>query len=231
MRLKKKFEDFVRAIEAFSKKRINFDVPFRGLGFTGSYNSNNVLIVPTLRCLVHLTNSPFFVATLEEVEVAFFERLAPTIKNFDLVLIFNDYTRFSLINAIPGMYKDRIRQWLDSCNILFFESTINTKWDAMLKRIRGDFEGFVLQDKGWRAFSDNIDEDDSDAEEPERRADSDFDSNDFDEDDLEDDDDSGFSEMDEEDEEIIEEDSLQEEDEISEEDDYENSRPKKRVKS
>lgn len=206
MRLNQKFEDYVRAIEAFSKRRISFDVPYKELGFTGSYNSNNVLIVPTLRCLVHLTHSPFFVSTLEEVEVAFFERLAPTIKNFDLVLIFNDYTRFSLINAIPNMYKDRIRQWLDSCNILFFESTVNTKWDAMLKRIRNDFDGFVLNDHGWKAFADNLEEDESlDGENPVKRADSDFDSNDFDQDELDDDDDSGFSDMHDEDEEVIEE--------------------------
>ena len=194
--------------------------------------------MPTVRCLVHLTHTPFFVTTLDEIEVAFFERLAPSIKNFDLVFIFKDYTRFTLINAIPNQFKDHLRQWLDSCNILFFESAINTKWDAMLKRIRSDFEAFVYEDEGWKAFSDEVEEDGSDGEgEGEKHADSDFDSNDFDEEDEESDD-SGFSE-DEDAEEAVEEgknifsnllDSLEESEEFDEDDDEEDSRPKKKVK-
>lgn len=183
-KLNHEFENYIKAVETFSNRKVTFDIPYRNLGFTGSYSNNHVLIVPTVRCLVHLTHSPFFVVPLEDVEVAFFERIAPTIKNFDLVLIMNDYHKTYLINAIPNHFKDHIRQWLDSCNILFFESTMNMKWDNMLKRISSDFHSFIQSDGGWRAFADDVSEDEDDPDNPERRADSDFDSKDFDSQDL-----------------------------------------------
>ena len=39
----------------------------------------------------------------------------------------------------------------------------------MLKRIRSDFEAFVFEDEGWKAFSDEVEEDGSGNEENEER--------------------------------------------------------------
>lgn len=97
-----------------TNERIKFDVPSRQLGFTGSPNNNTVFLMPTVNCLVSLSSSPFFVCTIEEIEVVFFERIGAMIKNFDLVVIYKDYTRqVSFVNAIPIIYKDQIKFWLE----------------------------------------------------------------------------------------------------------------------
>ena len=70
--------------------------------------------MPTVNCLVSLSSAPFFVCTIEEIEVVFFERIGNMIKNFDLIIIYKDYNRaVSTINAIPIQYKDHIKFWLE----------------------------------------------------------------------------------------------------------------------
>jgi nucleosome binding factor SPN SPT16 subunit len=132
--------------------------------------------MPTVNCLVSLTETPFFVCTIEEIEVVFFERIGAMIKNFDLVIIYKDYTRqVSFINAIPIHFKDQIKFWLDSNDIIFFEGEKSLKWDKILKRIRDDPETFVNEEGGWGAFADD-DEAIEQENEIENQNDSSFDS-------------------------------------------------------
>ena len=55
------------------------DTPFRELGFNGVPFRQLVLLQPTTDCLVHLTDLPFLVITLEDVELAHFERIQVSI--------------------------------------------------------------------------------------------------------------------------------------------------------
>ncbi len=113
-KLNKEFESFVKAVETATQERIKFDSPSRALGFMGSPNNNNVVLMPTVNCLVSLSSTPFFVCTLEEIDVVFFERIGVNIKNFDLVIIYKDYTKpVSFINSIPIQFKDQIKFWLE----------------------------------------------------------------------------------------------------------------------
>jgi nucleosome binding factor SPN SPT16 subunit len=153
----------VDVVEKFTKSRVTFDIPYKNLGFTGSPHNNNVLLVPTVNCLVHLTHQPFLVVSLQEIEVGFLERVGFMIKNFDLVLIYKDYSRpITFINAIPIQFKDQIKTWLDSSDLLFFESQTNYKWEKLLKRFRMDPELFVVTEGGWSAFADDSDEEQND---------------------------------------------------------------------
>ena len=184
-KLNKEFQYFVKVVEKFTKEKVKFDVPYRNLGFTGSPFNNNVLLMPTVNCLIHLTHSPFLVVSLGEVEVAFLERVNFMIKNFDLVLIYKDYTKpVTFINAIPSFYKDHIKTWLDSIDILFFESNVNIKWDKLLKRIRADPEYFVNEEGGWSAFADEEEASGGEDGEEGGDGDSEFDSKDFSEEEL-----------------------------------------------
>ena len=47
--------------------------------------------LPTLQ--VNLTTWPPFVTTLEDVELVHFERVQLSLKNFDMVFIFKDYSK------------------------------------------------------------------------------------------------------------------------------------------
>ena len=51
------------------------DIPFRNLGFFGVHARSNVLLQPTTDCLVSLTETPFLVITLVDVEIAHLERV------------------------------------------------------------------------------------------------------------------------------------------------------------
>ena len=54
---------------------MEFDIPYRDLGFHGVPGRISCFLMPTVHCLVQLIEPPFFVLTLEEVEIAHFERI------------------------------------------------------------------------------------------------------------------------------------------------------------
>lgn len=69
---------------------------------------------PSTDCLVHLSDPPFTVVTLNEIEVASLERVQFSLKQFDMVLIFKEFTRPPLhINSIPSAQLDNVKEWLE----------------------------------------------------------------------------------------------------------------------
>ena len=93
---------------------IEVDIPFRELSFEGVPHRTNVRLQPTTDCLVHLTDPPFLVTTLNEIEIASLERVQFTLKQFDLVLVFKDFTKPPLhINSIPSSQLDDVKNWLE----------------------------------------------------------------------------------------------------------------------
>jgi hypothetical protein len=100
--------------------KFSFDQPYRALGFYGCPSRANVFLMPTVNCLVNLSEQPFFVLTLKEVEVCHFERISYNLRNFDLCFIFKNYTKPVLrISAIPTSHKETIMNWLDEMNLIF----------------------------------------------------------------------------------------------------------------
>lgn len=90
------------------------DIPIRELGFNGVPTRSNVLLQPTTECLVHLSDMPFLVVTLAEVEIAYLERVQFHLKNFDLVFVFKDFSRAPIhVNAIPMTQLEPIKEWLE----------------------------------------------------------------------------------------------------------------------
>lgn len=90
------------------------DIPFRELSFEGVPFRTNVRLQPTTECLVHLSDPPFLVVTLSDIEIASLERVQFGLKQFDMVLIFKDFTKTPLhINSIPSSQLDDVKQWLE----------------------------------------------------------------------------------------------------------------------
>ena len=50
-------------------------MPFRDLGFNGVPHRSNVLLQPTTDCLVYLSDPPFLVVTIADIEIAHLERV------------------------------------------------------------------------------------------------------------------------------------------------------------
>ncbi|KAH7910168.1 FACT complex subunit SPT16 [Hygrophoropsis aurantiaca] len=172
--LNKEFKLFAERIaEAASTSTgdaLEVDIPFRELSFEGVPFRTNVRLQPTTECLVHLVDPPFLVTTLNEIEIASLERVQFTLKQFDLVLIFKDFTKAPLhINSIPSAQLDDVKNWLDSVDIPLSEGPVNLNWGPIMKTINESPYDF-FQQGGWSflggggAESDPDDDEDSESE-------------------------------------------------------------------
>lgn len=148
-----------------TKQEIEFDTPFRELGFPGAPFRSTVLLQPTSGCLVNLTEWPPFVITLEDVELVHFERVQFHLKNFDMVFVFKDYSRkVAMVNAIPMNMLDHVKEWLNSCDIRYSEGVQSLNWVKIMKTITDDPEGF-FESGGWTFLDPESDEEENAQEE------------------------------------------------------------------
>jgi len=147
-KLNAEFKNFVKRVEEL-EPGLEFDIPYRDLGFHGVPGRTSCFLMPTVHCLVQLIEPPFFVLTLDEVEIAHFERVQFSLRNFDLVFVFKDLTRQpATISAIPVQSLDPIKEWLDECNIKYYEGPTSLNWKTLLSTIRADPKKF-WEDGGW----------------------------------------------------------------------------------
>ena len=221
------FLSFVETVNEKAENVVPFESPFAEFSFYGSPFYNNVLISPCERCLVSIVDLPLFVLSLDEIEIVSIERIDNKIKNFDLIIIFKDYSRsVQTISNIPKSDLEKIRHWLDTKDILFFEGgKINLKWDNILKKIRENAHEFIFEDGGWRGFFED-DDDDADEQREDKDEESSFNEEDLDEDEEEAYEDDNFLEDLEKDED--DEEDEEEEYPITDEEDEEEERPKKK---
>lgn len=149
VKLKTAFKSFCEKVETVTKQEVEFDTPFRDLGFPGAPFRSTVLLQPTSGCLVNFTEWPPFVITLEDVELVHFERVQFHLKNFDMIFVFKDYQKkVVMVNAIPMNMLDHVKEWLNSCDIRYSEGIQSLNWTKIMKTITDDAEGF-FENGGW----------------------------------------------------------------------------------
>ena len=158
------FLNFVEMVNQKSGGSVQFESPFWEFSFYGSPFHNNVLITPCESCLIAIVECPLFVLSIEDIEIVSIERVDNKLKNFDMVIIFRDYTRsVQTISNIPKRQLEMIRNWLDKKDILFFEGGgINLKWDNILKKIRENMKEFIFENGAWRDFFEDDDQNEED---------------------------------------------------------------------
>lgn len=140
-------------------------MPIRDLGFHGVPFRSNVYIQPTTECLIQLTEPPFMVITLEDIEVAHLERVQFGLKNFDLVFVFKDFTRPPYhINTIPVESLEDVKDFLDSSDIAFTEGPLNLNWPTIMKTVTADTHQFFA-DGGWSFLANDSDDENGEDEE------------------------------------------------------------------
>ncbi|KAI7223885.1 FACT complex subunit [Hortaea werneckii] len=166
--LDKEFRNFAEKIaDAGKGEGLAVDMPFRDLGFNGVPSRSSVTIQPTTDCLVQLTEPPFMVVTLTDIEVVHLERVQFGLKNFDMVIVFKDFTRPPAhINTIPVEALDGVKDWLDSVDIPFTEGPLNLNWATIMKTVIADPHTF-FKDGGWSFLSTESDSEDGSEEEEE----------------------------------------------------------------
>ncbi|ETE70789.1 FACT complex subunit SPT16, partial [Ophiophagus hannah] len=129
-KLKTAFKNFIEKVEALTKEELEFEIPFRELGFNGAPYRSTCLLQPTSSALVNCTE--------------WFH-----LKNFDMVIVYKDYSKkVTMINAIPVASLDPIKEWLNSCDIKYTEGVQSLNWTKIMKTIVDDPEGFFEQG-GW----------------------------------------------------------------------------------
>ncbi|KAL2513935.1 FACT complex subunit SPT16 [Forsythia ovata] len=168
-KIKMDFQNFVNRVNdlwgqpRFKGLHLEFDQPFRELGFHGVPHKASAFLVPTSSCLVELIETPFLVITLSEVEIVNLERIGLGQKNFDMAIVFKDFKRNVMrIDSIPSTSVDSIKEWLDTTDIKYYESRLNMNWPAVLKTITDDPQAFI-DNGGWEFL--NLEATDSDSEE------------------------------------------------------------------
>ena len=93
-RLSQKFFNFAKMIQSQSEKTsspIEFDIPIEEFAFMGCPKKSVVKIRPTKNCLIAISEFPFFVIDLSDIEAVHFERVNFGIKNFDMAIIYKDF--------------------------------------------------------------------------------------------------------------------------------------------
>ena len=67
---------------------MEFEIPFRELGFHGVPHRQTGFLMPSVNALVELVDMPFTVITMTEVNIVNLERVGFNLKNFDMTLVF-----------------------------------------------------------------------------------------------------------------------------------------------
>ena len=163
--LDRQFQLFAQKIaDAGKSENVDVDIPFRELGFNGVPFRSNVFMQPSTDCLVQLTEQPFTVITLDDIEIAHLERVQFGLKNFDMVFVFKDFMRPPAhINTIPVESLENVKEWLDSVNIPFSEGPLNLNWPTIMKTVTADPHAFFA-DGGWSFLSNESDDEDGEEE-------------------------------------------------------------------
>ncbi|KAJ1665550.1 FACT complex subunit spt16 [Coemansia sp. RSA 1646] len=166
-KLNKEFKEFAARIAESSNHEVEVDTPFREVAFSGVPSRANVLLQPTVDCLVHLSDTPFFIITVADVEIVHLERVQFGLKNFDMVFVFKDFKRAPVhVNTVPMKQLDNVKEWLDSVNLAYTEGPINLNWTQIMKTVNKDPAGFY-EDGGWSFLAQDSDAEDDESEEEE----------------------------------------------------------------
>jgi nucleosome binding factor SPN SPT16 subunit len=139
-RLNKTFLEFCKKVEKVAKHyefNLNYDIPYHDLGFYGTCHREMVYMMPSVSCLVNLTEMPFFVADISEVDHVHFERVTFSTKNFDMVIIFKSYETRA-ISAIEIKYLEQIQDWLSDVQITYTSGPDSFQWKAVMDTAKED---------------------------------------------------------------------------------------------
>ncbi|KUF78095.1 FACT complex subunit spt16 [Phytophthora nicotianae] len=170
------FKEFCHKMESVSErhgKPVVFDIPYRELGFMGTPFKEMVLLQPSVHCLVSLTDMPFFIISLDEVEHVHFERVMFSSKNFDVVFVFKNFDIMpTRISAVSMSELERIKEWLDDIDICFTTGTANLNWKSIMSTIKSDHRFYLDTDDdgvpkpaGWEFLKMEGSDDEDDEEE------------------------------------------------------------------
>jgi len=201
-RLNRIFKEFTQKTQAIDTCKLEFDIPYRALQFTGVPNKGSVELCPCSNVLVSLEEWPPFCMDLSEIDIVVFERCLMSLREFDIVFVKKDYNQMPLrITTIPHQHLDKIKCWLHEMQLVWYTCTMNMQWANVMKEITRDVGAFI-EGSGWDAWFGENEQSDGSEEGAEKDGESDWEEEpeDEDDDDGNDDDGSDFDAVDDEEE-------------------------------
>lgn len=76
------------AVLVHRELNLEFEIPFRELGFHGVPHRSTAFVMPTVNCLVELVESPATVIAMPAVAIVNLERVGFNLRNFDMVVVY-----------------------------------------------------------------------------------------------------------------------------------------------
>jgi len=92
---------------------------------------------------------------VNDIECVVFERVLFGIKNFDMAIIFKDFTTHKRINSIPIEHMEELKSYLDEICIIYAESEAPFNWNTLLSHIRENFDDW-LEEGAWGFLLDPV---------------------------------------------------------------------------
>ena len=157
--MNKEFLKFTKNVEDLCD--IQFELPYRELEFTGVPFKTSVSLFPTSKCIISLNEIPFLVITISDIEIIYFERVSQSLKNFDMAIIFKDFSRpIKRITTIPMENLDMLKTWADENDIFYGEGLYNMNWVSIMNNIKEAPDRFI-EDGCWNFLAENASDDEN----------------------------------------------------------------------
>jgi len=151
-RTNSRFKDFCERVTRMAEDNgfsLLFEKPAFDLVLTGVPNKSCTNMYPTESCLVALEDAPAFVIDTGEVEIAHFERVNFSLRNFDVVFVFKDLSREPhRVTTVPREHLDTLQDFLNWKGVLYSTGKINLDWKNLMAKVRSNLAGFV-ESGGW----------------------------------------------------------------------------------
>ena len=88
--------------------------------------------------------------------MVWFERMTGNVRYFDFTIIAKDYEKHIRISSVSIKDVERIKDWMDRHDIIFYDNRVSVSWAKFLQGCRSDFKEFV--DSGAWTTWDEVDE-------------------------------------------------------------------------
>lgn len=162
VRLNKVFQDFVVKTQKIPGFKLKFELPSEDFAISGVYHRANCPIFLCTKSIVSVQEWPPLVVHMDDVEIAVFERVTPATREFDMVLIYKDYSQTPYsITMIPQSGMVDLKTFFGDIKMVWYVLPMNMQWKAVMQEITGDIAKFV-ENGGFQSWFDTAEDDDDD---------------------------------------------------------------------
>jgi nucleosome binding factor SPN SPT16 subunit len=184
----RQFASYARKVAELCPE-LSVEAPFKEVEFQGVGKNRMNRFRGNEHALWAVSELPFTVISVSDIEVVSLERVLPGQQTFDAMFIMKDYKTVQSIASISMNSLETLKDWMNQAEIVYFEGQANVAWPKLLKHMRDDEEWEAWGEEGWIQYIDPTAGDEEGGEDSD--SDSDYEESDGDDDDSDEDEESG----------------------------------------